>query len=92
MAKYETVMVFSLKNGAEAAQTLFEKFKTLIEKNGTIVSVDEWGQKNLAYPINDETIGHYVVVNFESEASFPKELSRIFGITEGVLRILTVVQ
>ena len=45
---YETMLVFSVANGEEGAKALYEKFKALIEKNGTINSVDEWGTRKLA--------------------------------------------
>ena len=87
---YETVMVFSVKNGEEQPQALLEKFKSLIEANGTLGSVDEWGKRRLAYPINDMNDGYYVLVNFEAEPSFVAELERIFNITEGVMRSMTI--
>ena len=62
----------------------------LIAANGTIDSVDDWGKKRLAYPINDETEGVYTVINFTSEPDFPAELDRVFKITEGVLRSMTL--
>ena len=61
MAKYETVAVFSVKAGEEKAKELVEKFKALIEANGTMEAVDEWGLRKLAYPINYETDGYYVL-------------------------------
>ena len=89
-ANYETVMVFSLKQGEEAVQTLIEKFKALIEKNATLQNVDEWGKRRLAYLINKESEGYYVLMNFESDAQFPAELDRIYKITDGVLRSLII--
>lgn len=90
MSKYEAVLVLSVKNGDEAAQSLQEKFKALIEANGTLESVDEWGKRKLAYEINDEAEVHYVIFNFDSEPAFPAEFERIAGITDGVLRVLVV--
>ena len=91
MVKYESIVVFSVLNKTEEdVQALVEKFKALIEKNGTLESVDEWGSRQLAYLINDETDGYYVLFNFESEPTFPAELERIAGITEGVLRSIVV--
>ena len=55
MAKYETMMVTTAAVDEEAATALVNKFKNLIAANGTIDSVDDWGKKRLAYPINDET-------------------------------------
>ena len=89
-AKYEAMLIFSLKGGEDQVAAQVEKFKTLIEKNGTVENVDEWGKRRLAYLINDEAEGYYVVFNFESDVDFPAELERIARITDGVLRILTV--
>lgn len=89
-ANYETVMLFSLKNGEDDAKALAEKFQNLISENGTIGKVDTWGQRALAYPINDETVAYYVVVEFSAKPDFPAELDRIYKITDGVLRSLIV--
>ncbi len=85
---YETVMVLKTKLGEEALQALVEKFKTLIEQNGTINNVDVWGKRRLAYLIEDETEGYYVLVDFTSKPDFPAELDRVYKITDGVLRSL----
>ena len=90
MAKYETVAVFSLKNGEEKAKELVEKFKALIEANGTMEAVDEWGTRKLAYAINYETDGYYVLYTYDADVAFPAELDRVFNITDGVLRSLIV--
>ncbi len=89
-ANYETVMIFSLKQGEEGIQALIEKFKALIEKHATLQNVDEWGKRRLAYLINKESEGYYVLMNFESEAAFPAELDRIFKITDGVMRSMII--
>ena len=89
-ANYETVMIFSLKQGDEGIQALIEKFKALIEKHAALQSVDEWGKRRLAYLINKESEGYYVLMNFESGADFPAELDRVFKITDGVLRSMII--
>ena len=89
-AKYETVMVLSMKLGEEGIQSTIEKFKALIEKHATLQEVDEWGKRKLAYLINKEAEGYYVLINFESNAEFPAELDRIYKITDGVLRSLII--
>ena len=50
MAKYETMLVTSSALDEEASAALIGKFKSLIEANGTIDSVDDWGKRRLAYP------------------------------------------
>lgn len=88
--KYESVIIFSVKDGEEKAKELVEKFKALIESNGTVESVDEWGTKVFAYPINYETQGYYAVYEYEAEPDFPAELARIVNITDHTVRVLTV--
>ncbi len=92
MAKYETMLVTSGNLDEEATAALVGKFKTLIEANGTIDSVDEWGKRRLAYPINKEEEGVYTVINFTSAPEFPAELDRIYKITDGVLRTMIVAE
>lgn len=87
---YETVMVISTKIGEEGITALIQKFKSLIESNATLDSVDEWGKRRLAYEINKESEGYYVLFNFTSEAAFPAELDRIYKITDGILRSLII--
>ena len=90
--KYETMVVCSVKNGDEQIETLKEKFTTLISANAELISVNEWGKRRLAYPINYETDGHYILYGFDCKPDFPKELERVLGITDGILRFLTVLR
>lgn len=88
--KYETIAIFSTKNGDEAVTALVEKFKALISENGTIESGDDWGKRKLAYPIQDEQDGYYFVSTFTCAPDFPAELDRVYKITDGVLRSLII--
>ena len=89
-ANYEAVVVISTTLGEDGIKAMVEKITSLISQNGTLDSVNEWGKRRLAYPINDETEGYYVLFNFTSVPSFPAELDRIYKITEGLLRTLIV--
>ena len=88
--KYEAMMVYSVTGGEEAVNALTEKFKALVAENGTLENVDEWGKRKLAYLINDEAEGHYVLFSFESDANFPAEFDRVAKITDGVLRTMII--
>ncbi len=90
MNKYETIFVIDSTKTEEEITALVEKFKSLIEKYGEIESVDEWGKRRLAYPINDLTEGYYVLVNFKAKSDFPVELERVYGITDGIIRDIVV--
>ncbi len=90
--KYEAVLVFSLKNGEEQVQALQTKFADLIKEHAELVSVDEWGKRKLAYEINYESEGFYVLYNFDSKPDFPDELERVINITDGVLRSIVTLR
>ena len=85
MSNYETIIVYSLANGEEAAKELAEKFQAMMAEHGAVDSVDEWGKRKLAYLINDEEYGYYVLYNHSCDAAYPAELMRVLNITEGVL-------
>ena len=89
-ANYEVVYIIDPAQGEENIAALVAKFKTLAETNATSVEVDEWGKRRLAYPIQDQTDGHYVRLTFSAAPAFPAELDRIFRITDGVMRSMIV--
>ena len=89
--KYEVLYIIDPAQGEEGIAALVEKFKAMVEAEGTLTNVDEWGKRRLAYPINDLNEGYYVLMNFESNPAFPAEMERVMKITEGIMRCLTTV-
>ena len=87
--KYEVLYIIDPAQGEEGIAALVEKFKALVEAEGTLSEINEWGKRRLAYPINDLTEGYYVLMTIETKPEFPAELERVMKITEGVLRCLT---
>ena len=87
---YEVVYILDPSLGEEATAAMVAKFKTLVESNGTLAEVDEWGKRRLAYPINDLNEGYYVLMTFSSKPEFPRELDRVMRITDGVMSSLIV--
>ena len=91
MNKYEMMYIIDAALEDAPRKELIEKVSAQIAANGGVVEkVDEWGKRRLAYLINDEAEGYYVLYSFESEPEFPAELDRIYKITDGVLRSLIV--
>ena len=75
----------------EAIKAIIEKFSGIITANGgEIESVDEWGKRRLAYPIDYKTEGYYVLTTFSAAPEFPRELERNFNNDENILRYLVV--
>ncbi|MBR4172794.1 MAG: 30S ribosomal protein S6 [Clostridia bacterium] len=87
---YETIFIVDASLEEDAIKALVEKFTSLIAKNGTVESTDEWGKRRLAYEINDKTEGYYVLVDFTADGDFPKELDRQYRITDGILRTIII--
>ena len=88
--KYETIFIVNPALEEAAATAVVDKFKSLVEANGTNVEVEDWGKRRLAYPIEDQTEGVYTLIRFESKPEFPAELDRIYKITDGIMRSLIV--
>ena len=88
--KYEVMYVLNPNLSEEETAALVEKFKTLVEQNGTLDEMEEMGKRKLAYAINYITEGYYVLISFTSAPDFPKELDRILGITDGIIRSMIV--
>lgn len=89
-ANYEAMLIINPAVGEEAIAAIVERFKSLIEKNGTLAEVDEWGTRRLAYEINHINEGYYVLISFNSAPDLPAEVERIANITDGVIRSLVV--
>ncbi|MCI9473595.1 MAG: 30S ribosomal protein S6 [Flavonifractor sp.] len=87
---YEVVYILDPNLDEENTAAMVAKFKTLVENNGTLAEIDEWGKRRLAYPINDLNDGYYVLMTFSAKPEFPRELDRILRITDGVMRSLIV--
>lgn len=93
MNKYEAMYVIAPELEDEAVKALIEKFSGIItSNNGVIGTVDEWGKRRLAYPINYKTEGYYVLTTFEAAPELPRELERNFNNDENVIRYLVVRQ
>ena len=88
--KYELMYIINPNLAEDETAALVEKFKAMVEAEGTLLSVDEWGKRKLAYAIDDEPEGFYALFNFSAAPEFPEEFYRIAGITDGVLRSLVV--
>ena len=89
VASYESMFVVDGTLADDAIAAIVAKFTTLANENASDVVVNEWGKRRLAYPINYKNEGYYVVLNYKSDPSFPAEIERIFGITEGIIRSMT---
>ena len=86
--KYEVMYIINPNLAEDQTAALVEKFKALVEANGTLEEMEEMGKRKLAYEINYISEGYYVLMKFSSAPELPAELDRIFGNDEAILRRL----
>lgn len=90
--KYETLFIVNPNLGDEETAAVVDKFKSLIEANGSVEKIDDWGKRRLAYPINDLMEGHYTLIEFTSVPTFPAELDRKYKIDDNIMRSMIIAQ
>ena len=89
MRKYELMFIF-LPNEEETRVKLMERFKGIIEEDGSITSVDEWGVRKLAYLIDDIGEGYYVLLNIKTTPEVVTELDRVAKISDSIMRYMII--
>jgi len=90
MRKYEAVFILVPNLEEENRNQLLDRLKGIVEGNGTITNVDEWGNRKLAYEINDFKEGYYVIMNFETTPEAVDELDRVSRISDSVIRHMII--
>ncbi len=91
MRSYETIFILHPSLDEEAVKANVEKFKGVIENNGgEVESVDAWGRRKLAYEIAKVNEGIYTLINFKADSELPKELDRVFRISDSVIRHIII--
>ena len=87
MNKYENLYVINAELSEEEIKSIVEKFaKVITDNGGEIEKIDEWGKRRLAYPINYQTEGYYVLVLFAAPGEVPAELQRNLKNDERIMR------
>ena len=90
MRHYEIVFLVH-PDQSEQVPAMIERYKTLIEgANGKIHRLEDWGRRQLAYPINNLAKAHYVLMNIECEQGVLSELQSGFRFNDAVLRHLVM--
>jgi small subunit ribosomal protein S6 len=88
MRHYEVVFLVH-PDQSEQVPAMIERYKTLVENgNGKIHRLEDWGRRQLAYPIQNLVKAHYVLFNIEVEQAILAELTESFRFNDAVLRHL----
>lgn len=90
MRHYEIVFIVH-PDQSEQVGAMVERYKTMItDANGKIHRLEDWGRRQLAYPINKIHKAHYVLMNIETTPEVINEIETAFRFNDAVLRHLTV--
>jgi small subunit ribosomal protein S6 len=90
MRHYEVVFMVH-PDQSEQVPAMIERYKALIEgDNGKIHRLEDWGRRQLAYPIQNLVKAHYVLMNIECGAGVVKELESTFRFNDAVLRHMII--
>ena len=91
MRKYEALLLLSPELGAENRQEILDNLKGTLEgQEGSILTVDDWGMRDLAYPVQKKSRGHYTRIEFAAPPTAIAEFERIVRITDGIMKFVTV--
>ena len=87
---YELLLIITPDHDENEAEALTNQIKGIIEGGGTLLKIDPWGKKRLAYPIRKRSEGYYVLYIFECAPSFVAELNQSLHVIEAILRYMVV--
>ena len=90
MKPYELLLIITPDHDENEAEALTNQVKGIIENGGSLVKLDPWGKKRLAYPIQKRSEGYYVLYIFECAPSFVAELNQALHVIETILRYMIV--
>ncbi|MFP4084821.1 MAG: 30S ribosomal protein S6 [Desulfonatronovibrio sp.] len=88
---YETLLMLSPELGSEGSKEVLDSLNGIITRDqGQIIKQDDWGIKELAYPVRKQSRGHYVRLEYSLPPSKVSELERNIRNTDGIYKFLTV--
>ncbi len=91
MNKYEVLYILNASADDATKEALIERFGKLVTDNGgEVESIDKWGVKKFAYPMEFKNEGYYVLMNFASSADLPAEMERQMRISDDVIRYMVI--
>lgn len=91
MRKFETLLLLSPELSADNREGIINALTAIIAREkGVMVEVDNWGMRDLAYPVRKLMRGYYVRLVYNAPAELIAELERNVRITDGIFKFVTV--
>lgn len=91
MRQFETLLLLSPELSSDAREAILNGLVAIIEREGgQMEEVDQWGMRDLAYPVHKLMRGFYVRLVYRAPSALVAELERNIRITDGIFKFLTV--
>ena len=90
MRNYETMVILDPTLDESGLKQQADKIKEIISSNGEVVSVDEWGRRELAYEIKGHNEGYYLVIQFKAAPEISQQLNTEFRMNPNIIRGIVV--
>ena len=90
MNKYETIIIINGSLTEKQKKETIKNIKEFISKNGKIIKLEDIGLKKLAYEIQKQSKGYYIVIEFEAKPNTIVQLERTYRITEAIIKFMTI--
>lgn len=84
------MLIFKPELSEEDRNTVFSRIQQVIDENGKLEEVHDWGKRKLAYEINYIKEGYYYIVNFDLDPQFVKEIERRCRLFDQIIRYMVV--
>ncbi len=93
MKRYETIFIVQIDLPTDELSSLIERYRAIVTAlKGTIIKVEKWGKRKLAYEIKKQSNGYYVMIDFAGKSAIIDELERNFKIDDKVLKFMTIMK
>ncbi len=93
MKRYETLFIVQIDLSTDELNSIIERYRAIITSlKGTIITVEKWGKRKLAYEIKKQSNGNYVLLDFAGKSAIIDELERNFKIDDKILKFMTIMK
>ena len=93
MKRYETIFIVQIDLPTDELNSLIERYRAIVTAlKGTIIKVEKWGKRKLAYEIKKQSNGYYVMIDFAGKSAIIDELERNFKIDDKILKFMTIMK
>ncbi|MGZ6224296.1 MAG: 30S ribosomal protein S6 [Syntrophales bacterium] len=93
MKRYETLFIVQIDLPIDELNSIIERYSAIVTAlKGTIIKVEKWGKRKLAYEIKKQSSGNYVLIDFAGKSAIIDELERNFKIDDKILKFMTIMK